>query len=54
MPAGKRDIQLPIHISNVALVGDEKTKKTSRVGYTTKPDGNKIRTLRQMKNKEVK
>jgi ribosomal protein L24 len=54
MPAGKRDIQLPIHISNVALIGDEKLKKTSRVGYATKPDGTKSRILRQMKNKEVK
>lgn len=54
MPAGKRDIQVPVHISNVALVGDVKTNKTSRVGFSIKPSGEKVRTLRQLNNKEVK
>lgn len=53
-PAGKRDVQLPIHISNLALVVDEKTAKTSRVGYHVKPSGDKVRVARQLKNKEIK
>lgn len=53
-PAGKRDIQLPIHSSNVALIVDEKTKATSRVGYQTKTTGEKTRVARQAKNKEIK
>lgn len=53
MPAGKRDIQLPIHISNVALVVDKKTAKTSRIGYLVKPNGKKVRTARQAKHKEI-
>lgn len=53
-PAGKRDIQLPVHISNVALVIDTKTNKTSRVGYQTKPSGEKVRIARQAKGKEIK
>lgn len=56
-PAGKRDIQLPIHISNVALVIDEKSssagQRTSRVGYVVKPNGDKVRVARQAKNKEI-
>ena len=53
-PAGKRDIQLPIHISNVALIVDEKTGSTSRVGVVVKADGTKVRVARQAKNKEIK
>ncbi len=53
-PAGKRDIQLPIHISNVALIIDTKTNKTSRVGTSVKPNGDKIRIARQAKGKEIK
>lgn len=53
-PAGKRDIQLPVHISNVALVIDTKTNKTSRVGYQIKPSGEKVRIARQAKGKEIK
>lgn len=53
-PAGKRDIQLPVHISNIALVVDEKTKATSRVGYTKSTAGDKVRVARQAKNKEIK
>lgn len=53
-PAGKRDVQLPIHISNVALVIDAKTDKTSRVGTLVKPNGEKVRVARQAKNKEIK
>lgn len=53
-PAGKRDIQIPIDISNVALVVDEKTGKTSRVGIKVDPKGKKVRTAVQLNNKEIK
>ena len=52
--AGKRDIQLPIAISNVALVVDTKTNKTSRVGILIKPSGDKSRAAKSLKNKEIK
>lgn len=53
-PAGKRDIQIPVHISNVALVVDTKTAKTSRVGIFIKPSGEKVRVAKALKNKEIK
>lgn len=53
-PAGKRDIQIPVHISNVALVADDKTGKASRVGTLVKPSGEKVRTAKALKNKEIK
>lgn len=51
---GKKDIHVPIDISKVALVVDEKTSKTSRVGTLTKTDGSKVRVARALKNKEIK
>ena len=51
---GKKDIHVPMDISKVALVVDEKTGKTSRVGLVKNADGNKTRVARQMKNKEIK
>ena len=53
-PAGKRDIQIPLNISNVVLVVDTKTNKTSRVGVMVKPSGEKVRTAKSLKNKEIK
>ncbi len=53
-PAGKRDVQLPIHISNVALVVEPKSGKTSRVGVMVKPGGDKVRLAKALKNKEIK
>lgn len=53
-PAGKRDIQIPINISNVALVVDTKSNKTSRIGVLVKPSGEKVRTAKSLKNKEIK
>jgi large subunit ribosomal protein L24 len=53
-PAGKRDIQVPIHISNVALVADAKTNVTSRIGIFRKPSGEKVRVAKALKNKEIK
>ena len=51
---GKKDIHVPIDISKVALVVDEKSGKTSRVGAAKNADGNKVRVARQLKNKEIK
>lgn len=51
---GKKDIHVPIDISKVALVVDEKSGKTSRVGAAKDADGNKVRVARQLKNKEIK
>ncbi len=50
---GKKDIRVPINISKVALVVDEKTNKTSRVGYKL-IDGKKVRVARQLNNTPVK
>ena len=51
---GTKDIHVPVPLHKVALVVDEKTGKTSRVGYTTNADGVKVRVARQLNNKEVK
>jgi large subunit ribosomal protein L24 len=50
---GSKDIHVPTPLHKVALVVDEKTGKTSRVGYK-KADGAKTRLARQAKNKEIK
>lgn len=50
---GKREIQVPMDLSKLALVVDEKTSKTSRVGLVKKTEG-KVRVARQLKNKEIK
>ena len=52
--AGKKEIQVGIDMSNVALVIDEKAGKTSRVGYAKDKDGKTIRIARQANNKEIK
>jgi large subunit ribosomal protein L24 len=51
---GKKDIQLPISISNVALVVEEvkNAEKTSKVSFLVK-DGKKTRVAK-LNNKEVK
>ena len=51
---GKKDIHVPVEISKVALVVDEKTGKTSRVGLVKGTDGAKTRVARSYKNKEIK
>jgi len=51
---GHKDIHVPTPIHKVALVVDEKTGKTSRVGLTKNSDGNKSRVARQFKDKEIK
>lgn len=51
---GHKDIHVPVDISKVALVVDEKTGKTSRVGLVPNADGGKTRVARALKNKEIK
>ena len=50
---GKKDIHVPTDISKVALVVDEKTGKTSRVGMKVTADA-KVRVAKALKNKEIK
>ena len=50
---GKKDIHVPTPLHKLALVIDEKSGKTSRVGYVVS-DGVKTRVARQLKNKEIK
>jgi large subunit ribosomal protein L24 len=51
---GQKDMHIPTPIHKVALVVDEKTSKTSRVGLSKTDDGKKLRLARQLKNKEIK
>lgn len=51
---GHKDIHVPTPLHKVALVVDEKTGKTSRVGYNKNADGAKVRLARQVRNKEIK
>lgn len=51
---GSKDIHVAIPLHKVALVIDEKTSKTSRIGYVKNADGAKVRLARQAKNKEIK
>ena len=51
---GSKDIHVATPLHKLALVIDEKTSKTSRVGYTKNADGAKVRLARQAKNKEIK
>ncbi|MDR2063230.1 MAG: 50S ribosomal protein L24 [Candidatus Nomurabacteria bacterium] len=49
---GKKEIHVGIHLSKLAFVVDEKTSKTSRIGYAKK-DGKTIRIARNYNNKEI-
>lgn len=51
---GNKDMHIPTPLHKVALVIDEKTGTTSRVGYKKSADGAKSRVARQAKNKEIK
>lgn len=51
---GSKDIHVPVSLHKLALVADEKSAKTSRVGYVKNADGGKTRVARQLKNKEIK
>ena len=51
---GSKDIHVATPLHKLALVVDEKTSKTSRVGYVKNADGAKVRLARQSNNKEIK
>jgi large subunit ribosomal protein L24 len=51
---GSKDIHVPTPLHKVALVVDEKSATTSRIGYVKNADGIKVRLARQVKNKEIK
>ena len=50
---GKKDIHVATPLHKLALVADEKSSKTSRVGYKSESSA-KTRVARQLKNKEIK
>lgn len=51
---GHKDIHTGVSIHKVALVVDEKSSKTSRVGLNRDSEGKLTRVARQFKNKEIK
>ncbi len=51
---GHKDIHVPTPIHKVALVVNEKTGKSSRVGLSKNENGETIRIARQNNNKEIK
>lgn len=51
---GSKDIHVPTPLYKLALIVDEKSAKTSRVGYLKNADGAKVRLARQSSNKEIK
>lgn len=51
---GSKDIHVPVSLHKVALVIDEKSGKTSRVGYVKNADGGTTRVARQANSKEIK
>ena len=51
---GSKDIHTPTPLHKVALVIDEKSGKTSRVGYIKNADGVTTRVARQANSKEIK
>jgi len=51
---GHRDIHVAVPLHKVALVVDEKSGKTSRVGYIKNADGKTVRLARQLNSKEIK
>ncbi|EDK72881.1 ribosomal protein L24 [candidate division TM7 genomosp. GTL1] len=51
---GTKDIHVGLPVSKVTFVVDEKTNKTTRVGFITSKEGAKTRVARSLKNKEIK
>jgi len=51
---GSKDIHVPTPLHKVAVVVDEKSGKTSRVGYIKNADGGTTRVARQANSKEIK
>jgi len=54
MQGGKREIQVGVSLCKLAVVADEKTGKTSRIGFKKNEKGKLVRTLKQHGNKEIK
>ena len=50
----KKEIQVGIDASKVALVIDTKAGTTSRIGYAKNDEGKTVRVARQANNREVK
>ena len=51
---GSKDIHVPTPLHKVAVVVDEKSGKTSRVGYIKNAYGGTTRVARQANSKEIK
>lgn len=51
---GSKDVHVPVPAHKVALVTDEKSGKTSRVGYVKNADGGTTRVARQQNSKEIR
>lgn len=51
---GVKDIHVPVPMHKLALVVDDKSSVTSRVGYIKNDEGKTVRVARQAKNKEIK
>jgi len=51
---GTKDVHVGLPISKVALVVDEKTNKSTRIGFELNKEGAKVRVARALKNKEIK
>ncbi|MCL2371426.1 50S ribosomal protein L24 [Candidatus Saccharibacteria bacterium] len=54
MQGGKREIQVGVDLSKLAVVVDEKTGKTSRIGFKRADGGKLVRIAKQHGNKEIK
>ncbi|MDB5177969.1 MAG: rplX [Candidatus Saccharibacteria bacterium] len=51
---GHKDVHVAVPAHKVALVIDEKSGKTSRIGYIKNADGKTVRLARQANSKEIK
>jgi len=51
---GSKEVHVPMPLSKVALVIDEKSGTTSRVGYVKNAEGHVTRVAKQANNKEIK
>lgn len=51
---GTKNVHTPVPLSKLALVIDDKTGASSRVGYSKNAEGAKVRLARQANNKEIK
>lgn len=51
---GTKEIHVGIDVSKVALVNPIDPKRTTRVGFEVKKEGQKVRVARQADNKEIK